>query len=135
MANFFNLEIVTPHGVEFHGEVESVTCPGQQGRFQVLFNHAPFLSSLDIGIMNVVDAEGKELTYALSGGISQMFHNQMRILADSAERSENIDLDRAQDAVRRAEERLKQRAEDTDQDRARISLMRAVNRLKAAGRA
>jgi len=134
MANHFKLEIVTPQGVKFDADVESVTCPGKQGRFQVLHNHAPFLSSLEIGLMKVVDAEGKEHTYAVSGGISQMFHNSMRIIADTAELATNINLERARSAQQRAEERLKNREEGIDQDRARIALMRAVNRIKAVER-
>lgn len=134
MANHFKLEIVTPQGVKFDGDVESVTCPGKQGRFQVLYNHAPFLSSLEIGLMKVVDAEGTEHTYAVSGGVSQMFHNAMRIIADTAELAENIDVERARGARQRAEERLQSRDENIDHERARIALMRAVNRIKAVER-
>ena len=134
MANHFKLEIVTPQGLKFDGDVESVTCPGKQGRFQVLHNHAPFLSSLEIGLMKVVDAAGKEHTFAVSGGISQMFHNFMRIIADTAERAENINIERARSARERAEERLKSRDESIDHERARIALMRAVNRIKAVER-
>lgn len=134
MANLFELEIVTPQRVEFNGQVESVTCPGEQGRFQVLHNHAPFLSSLEIGFMNVVDGEGKELIYAVSGGVAQVFHNQMRILADTAERADKIDVARAREAQERAEQRLKTKEEGTDMERARSALMRAINRLKVADR-
>jgi len=134
MANLFDLEIVTPKRVEFTGRVESVNCPGEQGRFQVLHNHAPFLSSLAVGFMKVTDGEGKDAIYAVSGGIAQVFHNQMRILADSAERAENIDVERARAAQERAEQRLKSKEESTDTDRARSALMRAINRLHVAER-
>ncbi len=130
MANLFNLEIVTPERVEFSGAVQSVTCPGVQGSFQVLHNHAPFLSSLDIGVVKVLDGEGAEQLYAVSGGISQVFHNEMRVLADSAERADRIDLDRARRARERAEQRLRERDEAIDHERARTSLMRAINRIK-----
>jgi F-type H+-transporting ATPase subunit epsilon len=120
--------------VEFTGAVASVNCPGLQGRFQVLHNHAPFLSSLAIGFMKVVDGEGKEAIYAVSGGIAQVFHNQMRVLADSAERAENIDISRAREAQQRAEQRLKTKEQETDLERARSALMRAINRLSVAQR-
>jgi F-type H+-transporting ATPase subunit epsilon len=132
MANLFELEIVTPQRKPFSGSVASVSCPGEQGRFQVLHNHAPFLSTLAVGMVKVVDAEGVETHYAVSGGLAQVFHNKMRLLADTAERAEDIDVDRAERARQRAEERLRQRGEELDEDRARIALLRAVNRLKIA---
>jgi F-type H+-transporting ATPase subunit epsilon len=134
MANLFDLEIVTPKRVEFTGQVASVTCPGVQGRFQVLHGHAPFLSSLDVGFMKVTGEDGKDVLYAVSGGIAQVFHNQMRVLADTAERAESIDIERARSARERAEERLKAKKESTDVERARSALMRAINRLQVAER-
>ncbi|MCB2205002.1 F0F1 ATP synthase subunit epsilon [bacterium] len=134
MANLFDLEIVTPQRIAFTGQVASVNCPGTQGRFQVLHNHAPFLSSLDIGFMKVTDADGKDALYALSGGIAQVFHNQMRVLADTAERAEQIDIERAREAQTRAEERIRAKEENTDMERARSALLRAINRLQVAER-
>ncbi|MDT8322843.1 MAG: F0F1 ATP synthase subunit epsilon [Bacteroidota bacterium] len=134
MANLFDLEIVTPQRVEFTGQVASVNCPGAEGRFQVLHNHAPFLSSLDVGLMKVTGSDGKDVLYAVSGGIAQVFHNQMRVLADTAERSDHIDVQRARSAQQRAEQRLKAKEESTDVERARSALMRAINRLQVAER-
>lgn len=132
MANLFELEIVTPQHKQFSGSVESVSCPGEQGRFQVLHNHAPFLSTLTVGMVKVVDSGGVDILYAVSGGIAQVFHNHMRILADSAERSDQIDVARAERAKLRAEERLAARSAEIDHDRAHAALLRAVNRLKIA---
>ena len=134
MANLFDLEIVTPKRVEFSGQVASVTCPGVEGRFQVLRGHAPFLSSLDMGLMKVTGEDGNDVLYAISGGIAQVFHNQMRILADTAERADSIDIERARSARERAEQRLKTKEESTDMERARLALMRAINRLQVAER-
>lgn len=134
MANLFDLEIVTPQRITFTGQVSSVNCPGTQGRFQVLHNHAPFLSSLDIGFMKIVDADGKEQIFAISGGIAQVFHNQMRVLADSAERSDQINVERARQAQQRAEERIRAKEESTDMERAHSALLRAINRLQVAER-
>ncbi len=132
MANFFELEIVTPQKKEFSGNVESVSCPGEQGRFQVLHNHAPFLSTLAIGVVKIIDEQGTEWRYAVSGGVAQVFHNRMQLLADTAERADHIDVTRAEHAQQRAEERLRQRGEEIDEDRARAALLRAINRLKVA---
>jgi F-type H+-transporting ATPase subunit epsilon len=136
MDKLFDIELVTPQRVEFTGKVVSVTCPGSDGRFQVLYNHAPFLSSLTIGLLNLELEGEKRLVYAVSGGVVQVFHNHVRILADTAERSDSIDVGRAAKAKERAEDRLKVRTqEDLDEARAQAALHRAVNRLKAAGQA
>jgi len=131
MTKSFTLEIVTPDHVEFTGPVQSVNCPGVQGRFQVLYNHAPFLSTLDVGVLKVIDEAGETQTYAISGGVSQVFHNEMRVLADSAERTDHIDLERARQARERAEQRLRDRDEAIDHERARLALLRALNRIRA----
>ncbi|MBR9976931.1 MAG: ATP synthase F1 subunit epsilon [Bacteroidetes bacterium] len=133
MANLFELEIITPQRKEYTGSVQSVSCPGESGRFQILYNHAPFLATLAVGLAKVIDAEGNTIQYAISGGSAQVFHNQMRVLANAAERSDSIDVARAEAAKRRAEERLKSHTEDIDSERVRLALLRAINRLKVAG--
>jgi F-type H+-transporting ATPase subunit epsilon len=135
MDKLFDVELVTPKRVEFTGKVISVTCPGSEGRFQVLYNHAPFLSSLTIGLLNLELEGGKSQMYALSGGVVEVFHNHVRILADTAERSDSIDVARAASAKERAEARLKAHTQNIDEARAHAALHRAVNRLKAVGRA
>ena len=132
MSNSFQLEIVTPQRKQFNGSAVSVSCPGAQGRFQVLHSHAPFLSTLAVGMVKVQDAEGLEIRFAISGGIAQVFHNQMRVLADSAERADQIDVARAERARQRAEERLAAHSAEVDEERAHAALLRAINRLKIA---
>ncbi|MCZ7556502.1 MAG: F0F1 ATP synthase subunit epsilon [Bacteroidia bacterium] len=135
MDKLFDVELVTPQRVEFTGKAVSVSCPGIEGRFQVLYNHAPFLSALTVGLLNLERAGETALVYAVSGGVVQVFHNHVRILADTAERSDSIDVVRATKAKERAEARLKSHAQDMDSARAEAALHRALNRLKAAGRA
>ncbi len=135
MSKLFDVELVTPKRVEFTGKVISITCPGVEGSFQVLYNHASFLSSLSVGVIKLVQEEEKVTLYTISGGIAQVHHNHVRVLADTAERTDTIDVDRANHAKERAEERLKIRGEAIDEERARFALLRAINRLKAAGRA
>ena len=134
MDKLFDVELVTPQRVEYTGKVVSVSCPGVEGRFQVLYNHAPFLSALTIGLLSFEFADGSKQVYAVSGGVAQVFHNHVRILADTAERSDSIDAARAVRAKERAEARLKVRSEDIDAERASAALHRAMNRLKAVGR-
>ena len=135
MSKPYDLKIVTPTRVVFEGKVVSLTCPGTDGRFQILYNHAPFLSSLDIGVMEVVHEDATHAHYAIGGGTAQVFKNAVLVLADSAERSDEIDVTRAREAKGRAEQRLSTRPADVDFDRARLALARAINRLKVGNAA
>ena len=128
----FKLDIVTPSKTAFSGEVQSFSAPGVAGGFQVLFNHAPLLSSITVGQVKIVDRGGSESRYATSGGFVEVNDNQVILLAETAERSDEIDVQRAEKAKERAVERLQQK-ERIDEERARVALARALNRLKIAG--
>ncbi len=130
----FKLEIVTPKKVVYSGDVESFTAPGVVGSFQVLYNHAPLLSSIGVGEVKLRDAQGNEVRYATSGGFVDVVKNNVTFLAETAERANEIDVDRAHAAKERANKRLVERNVETDTDRARIALSRALNRLKIAQR-
>jgi F-type H+-transporting ATPase subunit epsilon len=132
MSAAFSLQIITPGRVVFNGNTTSVTCPGTEGRFQVLHNHAAFLSTLSVGDLTVIDEAGAPIHFAVSGGVAQVLHNAMMILADTAERADQIDISRARAAQERAERRLANREAALDLDRARAALLRALNRLKVA---
>jgi F-type H+-transporting ATPase subunit epsilon len=131
MEKQFDLKIITPVGKEFEGRVSSVTCPGTVGKFQVLYNHAPLLSSLEIGSLEFT-SDTKQL-FAVSGGFVQVFHNSVLVLAETAERSDIIDVERAQAAKDRAEDRLENHRKEIDVERAHAALHRSINRLKVAG--
>jgi len=127
----FNLDIVTPTKTVFSGEVQSFSAPGEAGGFQILFNHAPFLSSITVGQVKVIDPAGAESRYAISGGFVEVNNNKVILLAETAERSDEIDVQRAEQAKDRAARRL-QEEERVDEERARVALARAINRLKIA---
>jgi len=128
----YKLEIVTPRKVVFDGEVESFRAPGVQGGFQVLVDHAPMLAEIGIGEVIIRDAEGASTRYATSGGVVEVKKNHVILLADSAERDDQIDRTRAEAAIERAKKRLGEPSADIDVDRARVALMRAINRLKVS---
>ncbi len=132
MSQPFVLQIITPTRTVLDAEVISVSCPGSEGRFQVLHNHAPMLAELETGRLDVDGTDGVRSAYAVSGGVAQVFHNRVVILADSAEFARDIDVARAEDARKRAERRLQDRQGDIDTARADAALLRAVNRLKIA---
>lgn len=127
----FSLDIVTPTRTVFSGEVQSFTAPGVLGGFQVLFNHAQLLSSIKVGRVKIIGGSGNEVHYATSGGFVEVNANKVILLAETAERSDEIDVQRAEEAKRRADEQLR-KEEDVDEERARAALVRAINRLKIA---
>jgi F-type H+-transporting ATPase subunit epsilon len=130
----FTLEIVTPRKIVFTGEVESFTAPGTVGSFQVLYNHAPLLSSTKVGEVKVVDAQGTITRYATSGGFVEVKDNHVVMLAESIEKPMEIDVARAERAKARAQQRLAERQANLDFDRAQFALQRALNRLRIAGK-
>jgi len=125
------LEIITPSKSAYKGNVKSVTVPGTLGNFQVLFNHAPLLSSLEIGKIKIEESAGQIIEYATSGGTIEVKENKILILADSVETQEEIDIERARKSYERAKERLATRDKsEIDNIRAELSLQRALNRMK-----
>lgn len=127
----YKLEIVNPERVVVDEEVESVVIPAVGGGLGILYGHVPVLGALDIGVIRYRQ-NGQLHKVACSLGVFEMKDNVLRILADTAERGEDIDLMRAQEARRRAEERLREKSEDLDVARAELSLRRAIARIKAA---
>jgi len=128
-----NVEIITPSKSAFSGKVKSISLPGTLGNFQVLFNHAPLLSTFEIGKIKIVDLDDKETEYATSGGTVEVLSNKILVLADSFESKEEIDIQRAERSLQRAKERIANRnKEKIDEARAEASLRRALNRIKFA---
>jgi F-type H+-transporting ATPase subunit epsilon len=129
----FNLEIITPQRVVFKGEVTDFSAPGVVGGFQVLHSHAPMLSSLKIGEVKITGSDGLEIRYAISGGFFEVRNNSAVLLAETAERINEIDKERAKAARDRALKRIQLKKPDIDIERAKYALRRAINRLKVAG--
>jgi F-type H+-transporting ATPase subunit epsilon len=123
------LEIVTPSKSAFSGNIKSITVPGTKGRFQVLKNHAPIISTLDIGMIKVNLPDGKENYYSTAGGTIEVLDNKVLVLADSIELVSEIDEERALNAKQRAEERLAEKNSELNLARAQGALARATNRL------
>jgi len=130
------LEIVTQERrVYLADDVEMVIAPGSEGEMGILPRHAPLITSLEEGVMRVKRAAGREEVLAIHGGFMEVLPDHVTVLADAAERAEEIDLARAEEARQRAEELMKQRREDkVDYARAEAVLRRSLVRLKAAER-
>jgi F-type H+-transporting ATPase subunit epsilon len=132
MENKLKLEIVTPYGLVLSDEVDEVTTSGSEGEFGVLPGHVPFITTLKIGMLTY--KKGTEVRYVfVNSGYAEVGPDKVVVLADSAEKSEDIDVERAKAAMKRAEERLK-KAEEIDFARAESSLERASARIQIAER-
>ena len=136
MANpqHLRLEFVTPDRAIVHEDVDEVELPGEEGYFGVLPGHAPMLAALRTGEMWY--RRGNEKAFAfIGGGFAEVLGDRVSVLADVAERAEDIDIPRAEAAKRRAEERLaRPSAVDVDAERARVALLRAIVRLQVSAR-
>jgi len=129
------LEIITPSKIGYKGNVASVTVPGTKGNFQVLINHAPIISSLEIGEIKIEEQTGTATHFATSGGTIEVSNNKVIVLAESFEEADQIDKIRANDAKQRAQERLSEKSDENfDNFRAELALKRAINRLKVSSK-
>ena len=132
MAQQIALEVVTPNGAVVNEDVDIVNAPGYGGDFGVLANHAPFLSTIKIGILTYETGKTRE-SLMISGGFCEVSNNKITFLVESAEFGKQIDVDRALKAKERAEKRLTQAASSDDSinvARAEAALQRAIARLK-----
>jgi len=134
MAENIQLEVVTPEKAVVNEAVQTVVAPGVLGEFGVLVGHTPFLTSVKTGIIRYVDAAGKENYLFVSGGFAEALPDKLTILAESAEKRQDIDSDRAGSSMERAEKRLadKEHKEEIDRVRAKAALNRAMVRIKIA---
>ena len=123
-------QILTPDGIVFQDEVIGLQVPGEQGSFEIKKNHANLISNLDIGRIRAQLNEMETRYFAVSGGFVEVVDNKIYLLAEAAERDDEIDQQRAEDAKQRAEEHLKDK--EMDHERARKAWLRADNRLKIA---
>lgn len=131
MADNIRLEIVTPEKLVISEDVQIVMAPGSEGEFGVLDGHTPFLTSLKVGMARFKDETGKECGVFINGGFAEALADKVTILAESAERRRDIDVNRAKAALRRAEERLSASRIEIDDIRAKAALVRAIHRINA----
>jgi len=134
MAGNIKLEIVTPEKTVVSEEAQIVMAPGSLGEFGVLIGHTPFFTTLKVGIVRYKDIKGEERLVFVNGGFAEVLPDRVTVLAESAERRRDIDIERAKSALKRAQERLEKAGarEDIDFMRVRVALERAMQRIKLA---
>lgn len=131
MANTFQLEIVTPSRLLVKDVAEEAQIPGLSGYLGILPGHAPLITELAVGVITY-KSNGAAHTLSVAWGFAEVLPDKVTILAEAAERPQEIDIARAEKAKARAEERLKSNRSDVDYDRAEDALQRAETRLNVA---
>jgi F-type H+-transporting ATPase subunit epsilon len=127
------LQIVTPDRLVLREQVDEIEIPGTEGYFGVRPGHPPLLASLAVGEMWY--RKGQEKTYvSIAFGFAEVLPDRVTILARLAERAEEIDVERAQAALARAEERLARQKSEVDYERARMALLKSITRLQVSSR-
>ena len=127
------LEIVTAEREVYSDDVEAVNAPGVEGELGILPHHAPLMTGLQPGEL-MIRKDGRDEFLVVSGGFLEVMGNRVTILADACERSDEIDEQRAQEAMKRAQERMESRSADLDLEQAAIAFRRAETRLRIARR-
>jgi F-type H+-transporting ATPase subunit epsilon len=131
MADTFQLEIVTPAKLVVKDAAEEAQIPGASGYLGILPGHAPLITELGVGAITY-QASGTTHTLAVAWGFAEVLPGKVTILAEAAERPQEIDVERAQKSKDRAEERLKSNDPQVDYTRAEDALQRAETRLNVA---
>jgi F-type H+-transporting ATPase subunit epsilon len=134
MAENIRLEVVTPEKAVVSEDVKIVVSPGILGEFGVLAGHTPFLTILKTGAIRYTDKNGKDRYVFVSQGFAEALPDKVTVLAESAERRKDIDIDRAKAAMERAQKRLdaKDKVAGVDTIRAEAALQRALHRVNLA---
>lgn len=132
------LKIITPERIVLEAEVSQVTLPIQDGEITVLPEHIPHIGALRAGeiVLRKESAQGEEIALAVSGGFTEFHDNTMTVLADTAERADEIDIARAEEARKRAEELMQQTVREDDEEyvRTAAALEKELARIRVARR-
>ena len=127
------LDIVTAEKVIYSGEVDIVIAPGHDGQLGILPHHAPLMTTLNAGEL-IARKGAEDFIIAISGGFLEVLPDRIIVLADAAERAEEIDIARAEAAKKRAQESLSHSASQLESAAAEAALRRAIARLEVAER-
>ena len=129
-----NLEIITAERQVYSDEVDMVIAPGFDGQLGILPMHAPLMTMLKPGELTVKKSGEEDMYVAVSGGFMEVLGNKVSVLADACERSDEIDEQRAEEAIQRAQDRLANRGTEMELERAICSLQRAQVRVNLVRR-
>ena len=128
----FKLKIITPQGIYQEVEIDQINLDTTAGQIGILAHHIPLASGVKVSQMNYI-IDGKRTYFSVAGGFIYVNETETTLIANAIESQEEIDLERAQEAKRRAEERLKIQNNEIDMLRAQAALQRAITRIHVKG--
>ncbi len=126
------IEIVTPRNTAYSADAVAVTLPGTLGPFQVLINHAPIISSLDVGVIKIIDHDGNDFYFATNGGFAEIKNNIVSIVVESAEAATEIDYEDAQNQLAAISARIAGQGDHHLSEEEKKELVAAKNRVRIA---
>lgn len=134
MAEVFNLKLYATDKVVYDGECLSLVVPAADGEYCIMANHEDLLVAMSVGETRITSPDGKKEFFLTGQGFAYVKNNAVEVFVDTAERPEEIDLKRAQEAKERAEERLRQESSRQEYYLTQASLLRAMERMKEVAR-
>ena len=132
MAKLFNLKILTPEREFFEGKVEAVNLNAPDGKVEILADHTPFIMPVDVGTLSIKQ-NGEWVNSVNSEGFIEVRRHDVVIFVQTCERPEEIDIRRAEEARRHAEEGIRQKQSIKEYQQSKLALARAMARLKLSG--
>ena|SRR6185369_17038346 len=130
--HLLDIDIVTPARIIYSGKAESVSVPGTKGPFQVLFNHAPIISSLDIGAIKILDENHHETIYATDGGFVEVLKNHVSIIVETAEEAHTINVAVAEAKAEELKVTLEATQNYTQRDEIKKEIAKLENKVRVA---
>ena len=133
MADIFTVQIITPDRIFYEGEATMIEFNTEAGEIGVYPRHIPLTTVIRPGVVTIHEESGDKKA-AVHAGFAEILPDKVAIMAEIAEWADEIDLERAEEAKKRAEERIAAKTQDTDMDRAELALKKAVVRIQLAGK-
>lgn len=133
MANekIIHIDLISPRDSVYSGEAISITVPGAKGAFQILYSHAPIVSTLDIGIITIEEPNGTKKRFAISGGLLELSANVVSAIVEDADEASTINIESARKALAQAENMLESAKDEYEKNSARKLIAKAKNLIKA----
>ncbi|MFA6570156.1 MAG: ATP synthase F1 subunit epsilon [Bacteroidota bacterium] len=126
-----DVEIITPQRIVYSAKAVSVSVPGSQSPFQILFNHAPIVSSLDIGIIKITDSSEKNIFFATGTGFAEVRSNKISVLVEHADAADELNINSVKDEIVNAKEKLNNAKGTKDTELFKHFVLLSENKLKA----
>ncbi len=132
--HLLNIDIVTPQRIIFSGKCVSVSLPGAKSPFQVLYNHAPIVSALELGAIKILGEDNNEVLYATEGGFVEVLDNRVSVVVETAEESSEINADAVQATIADLKQQLEQTTSIPQRDQIKHAISIQENRARIASK-